>query len=61
MGRLHQCAGLIDSWHRKGDTLMDGRQLPAPDASSGIRKVTGEGTRKQAGVGVGKQAWDITV
>lgn len=53
VGRLHPCASLIDSWHRAGDVLMDGRQLPASDASTSIGQVTGHrpGT---SGAGIGK-------
>lgn len=53
VGRLHPCASLIDSWHGAGDVLMDGRQLPASDASTGSREVTGHGARNELG-----RAWD---
>lgn len=53
VGRLHPCASFIGSWHRAGDVLMDGRQLPASDGSPGSRAVTGHGARNEWG-----GAWD---
>lgn len=63
VGRLHPCASFIGSWHGAGDVLMDGRQLPASDASAGSREVTGHGARNRRGQSLGQphgSGWCLT-